>query len=148
MSVATGCVTSEWLWMWKSMLKWKEILFIKKLDNALKCLQILLASAFPSFLETNQKTFWSFWVVPKQNKLYSVICLNFIDWSCFPCLKTVKLMFYFASNEPETEIPASSLFLGANLTEGIGFSPMIFSASWHSLLFMYQIHYLLNQKYK
>lgn len=33
-------------------------------------------------------------------------------------------MFYFALNKAETEIPASNLFLGANLTEGIGLKPV------------------------
>jgi len=62
--------------------------------------------------------------------------------------KNNKTYFYFALNKPETEVSASNLFLGANLTEEIWFTPMILSASWHSLLLIYQVHYLLNQIYE
>lgn len=57
-------------------------------------------------------------------------------------------MFYFALNKSETAILATNLFLGSNVTEGIRIIAMIFSASWHSLLFIYQIYYLLNQMYE
>lgn len=77
-----------------------------------------------------------------------MICLNFIDRSYFPCLKTIDLMFHFALNKPERANLATNLFLGANVMEGIGIIPMIFSASWHSLLFIYQLYYLLNLMYE
>lgn len=68
-----------------------------------------------------------------------MICLNFIGWSYFPCLKTINLMFHFALNKPETGILATNVFLGVNVMERIRIIAMIFSASWHLLVFIYPV---------
>lgn len=107
--------------------------------NALKCLQILFASTFPSFLEINQKRILEFLNFTKPNyytkcdlfELYRPILL------CLSENNKTDVLFCFEFSE--TEIPSSNVFWGADLGEWIWFVQLL---GIHLLL--YQIFIKLN----